>query len=188
MLEKLLVKGEKLVLSRINDPSQQMLFELTYPRNANVLFDFDIFAYLMDENGRAVKDNIIFYNNPSLEGEGITYKEIYETNQVQKSFAINLSKIPHSIQTICLTCTVYCKNRSNLRESMYTNLQLRAMNKTLRSHMFNSEDRINLVKDQVFILGDIYRHKDSWKYNAVKQELDEGLMTVMKKLYFLEIY
>ena len=188
MLEKLLVKGEKLVLSRINDPSQQMLFEVTYPRNINVLFDFDIFAYLMDENGRAVKEDIIFYNNPSLEGEGITFKEIYETNQVQKSFEINLNKIPHSIQTICLACAVYCKNRGSLHEPMYTNLQLRAINKTLRSHMFNSQDHIDLVKDQVFILGDLYKYKDSWKYNAVKQELDEGLMTVMKKLYSLEIY
>lgn len=187
-MEKLLVKGEKVVIARINDPAQQMVFSFIYPRETNLLYDIDIFAVPMDERGRAGKDYIVFYGNPALEGGGILYEENYEPLQVSKELNINLSKIPNAIQKICLACSVYCKNKDKQEEAISIDFKMDATNKTLRSHMFISKDSIDLINDEVLILGEIYKYKDTWKYNAVKQNLDEEIMISLKKLYGLEVY
>jgi len=188
MLEKLLVKGEKTIICRVNDPSQQMVFELIYPRQSGFLYDVDIFAYMIEDRGRVHRKNIIFYNNSGTADSGIVYDELYESMQIKKNLEINLNKLQSSIETICFACSIYCKNRLGRKEPMYVDLQMQAVNKTLRSHMFSSRDMIDIVENQTFIMGELYKYKDTWKYNAVKQEMDGGLMSVMRKMYHLAVY
>lgn len=187
-MERLLVKGQKISICKINDPSQQLVFELVYPRSTNMTYDIDIFAYMIENNGRVNKKNIIFYNNPRIIDGGIIYNEIYESSQIKKSFEINLNKIQSSIETIRLVGSIYCKVRNKLKEPMYVNLQMQATNKTIRSDMFSSLDKVDIVDNQTFVIGDIYKYKDMWKYNAVKQEIHENLMSVMTKVYNTRIY
>ncbi len=187
-MEKLLIKGEKTIISRIKDPPQQMVFEFVYPRSIDVLYDIDIFIVLMDEKGRVSKEDIIFYGNSNLDSKGIVYEEFYELIKVEKTLKLTLSKVPDSIQTISLVYSVYCKDKDKLERPMYTKVKMNAINKTLRSHMFASEDKLDLVNDQVLILGEIYKHRDIWKYNAVKQNMDDEIMVVLKKLYNLTVY
>lgn len=187
-LEKLLVKGQKIAICKINDPSQQIVFELVYPRSASMIYDVDVFAYMIENNGRVNKKNIIFYNNPRITDSDIIYNEIYESTQIKKSFEINFNKIHSSIEHICLVGSIYCKNRKTLKEQMCITLQMQAVNKTLRGHLFSSIDKVDITTNQAFIIGDIYKYKDMWKYNAVKQEIDENLIGAMTKVYNTKIY
>lgn len=187
-MEKLLVKGEKVVISRINDPSQQMEFELKYSRDVNVLYDIDFFVIMMDERKKTLKDNIVFYGNPFSEVGDIHFEEVYEVTQVKKTVKLTLSKIPSSIQSICFACPIYCKDKKKEEDPVFKSLRMDAKNRTIRSYMFSSLDKLNILKDQVLILGEIYKYKDTWKYNAVKQNMEEEMMTALKKLYGLEVY
>lgn len=187
-LEKLLIKGEKISICKIKAPSQPLIFELIYPRPASLIYDVDIFAYMIEDNGRVNKKNIIFYNNPRVTDGGIIYNETYESTQIKKSLEMNLNKIDSSIKIIGLIGSIYCKSRNSLKESMYVNLQMQAVDKTMRSHMFSSIDKVDIAANETFIIGDIYKYKDMWKYNAVKQEIGEDLISVMQKVYNTKIY
>ena len=187
-MEKVIIKGEKVVISKLKDPSQQLVFELSYPRSHQFIYDLDIFGFMMDENGVISKNAIIFYNNPSLDQDAVNYNERYESEKISKSLEINLTKLPKDVHMISLALSVYCKNRSNNKEPLYVNFELKAINKTQRNTMFISIDKLDFVNYQSFILGEIYKYRDTWKYNAIKQEMDEGLMDVTGKMYQMKIY
>ncbi len=185
-LEKILIKGEKISICKIKDPSQKLIFEIIYPRPVSMIYDFDVFAYMIENNGTINKKNIIFYNNPRITDSGIMYNELYQSTQIKKSLEVDLSKIPSPIKTIRLAGSIYC--RKKIKEPMDINLQMQAVNKTTRGHMFSSLDKVDIVANQTFVIGDIYKYKDMWKYNAVKQEIHENLIGTMTKVYNTRIY
>ncbi|MBS3995697.1 MAG: TerD family protein [Alkaliphilus sp.] len=187
-MEKVMIKGEKIVISRMNDPSQQFVFELSYPRINKYLYDIDPFTFMMDEKGKILEDEIIFYNNPFNDNDAVNYKEVYKSEKVYKSFEININKMPKEVQAISLVMSVYCKNRNKDNKPLFVEFDLEVINKTQRSTLFSSVDNFDVMRYKTFVLGEIYKYRNSWKYNAVKQEMDDELMKVLRKMYQIKIF
>lgn len=187
-MEKLLVKGEKFMLCRINDALQSFIFELTHAHDPNGHFDVDIFAFMLEENNRVHKDNIIFYNNPSSINGAIQYHELYEQPRNKKKFEMILSQVPSNMENLCFACSIYKKREASIKESGSTSIEFRVFNKTMGNQLFAIKEKLRAPEGEVYILGDVYRYKDTWRFSAVRQEMKDELLEAVKKLYNVVIY
>ncbi|TCO78717.1 TerD family protein [Marinisporobacter balticus] len=185
-MEKLLVKGEKIVIGKRNEGLNHLVLELTYLNPADLLFDIDIFVFMVEENHGVNKKNIIFYNQPRSICKSIVYREDDHGDENKKSVEVNLNQIPQPIKKIVFGCSIY--KDANVTEAKNIELSFQGIDKMTNMRMFTIHDKINIDQDETVILGDIYQYKDLWKFNTLKYQHEENILRGIKKLYPIKIY
>lgn len=185
-MERLVVKGEKIVIGKRNEGLNHLTVELTHSNPDSSLFDIDIFIFMVDEKNQVHKKNIIFYNNCSSICESIQYRENFQDIQNIKNTEINLNKMPQNIKKIVLGCSIY--RDENVSKSKNTTLIFKVFDKMTNIKVFEIEEDINIWMDEAVILGDIYQYKDMWKFNTLKYKAEGNILNLIKKLYDINIY
>ena len=152
-------KGQKITLNG-------NFFKLIFERNAGAL-DIDTAAFLLQNNGKVAGDeDFVFYGNPRHISGSVTH---FNDDSVE----IDLTKIPRHVEKISITATIYEADRRRQNFSKISNaaLKIQTLNgteiATFRPEQFTVETAI--------VLGEIYRYKGAWKFNATGAGYKGGL-------------
>ena len=157
-----LSKGQKISL-------KEDFIIVKFERNSGAL-DIDTSAFLLGANGKAAGDeDFVFYGNPTHNSGSVTYDD---------KISINLKKVPRHIEKISITATIYeaAKRRQNF--SMVKNSVLRLQSSSGQDiATFKLE---NFTVETAIVMGEIYRYKGAWKFNATGAGFKGGLEALCK--------
>ena len=152
-------KGQKIQLN-------ENLLKITFERNSGAL-DIDTAAFLLQNNGKVAGDeDFVFYGNPRHKSGSVTHCN-------DDSVEIDLTKIPRHVEKISITATIYEADvrRQNFSKISGANLILQDFYgteiATFKPEQFTVETAI--------VLGEIYRYKGAWKFNATGAGFKGGL-------------
>ena len=152
-------KGQKITLN-------ENLLKVTFERNSGAL-DIDTAAFLLQNNGKVAGDeDFVFYGNPRHNSGSVTHCS-------DDSIEIDLTKIPRHVEKISITATIYEADtrRQNFSKISGANLILQDFYgteiATFKPDQFTVETAI--------VLGEIYRYKGAWKFNATGAGFKGGL-------------
>ena len=134
--------------------------------------EIDTAAFLQSGNEKVSDEDFIFYGNPKHFSGGVMHLE-------DDTLEIDLSKIPARTDKISFTATIYDaekrkQNFSKIRGAIFKIFSTQTRNEiiTFPLENFNIETAI--------VLGEIYRYKGSWKFNAVGAGFNGGLAALCK--------
>ncbi len=152
-------KGQKI-------PLNENLLTITLERKAASALDIDTAAFLLGENGKAQSDeDFVFYGNTRHNSGSVVYKD--------EIIGVDLSKIPARIEKISFTATIYEADKRRQNFSM-------VKGSVLRVNSANGAEIANFRLDDftietAIVLGEIYRYKGAWKFNATGAGFKGGL-------------
>lgn len=146
-------------------PLKENFLTIKFERPSSKL-DIDTSAFLTQANGKvAGDDDLVFYNNPRHNSGGVTYNR-------DSSIDIELTKIPRDVEKISLTATIYDAETRRQNFSMIRGAVLKIFSGQKEIATFPLE---NFTVENAIVLGEVYRYKGSWKFNATGAGFSGGL-------------
>jgi tellurium resistance protein TerD len=178
-----LVKGQKIDLTKGNagltritvglgwDPveSEGSGFFGTKKKKANI--DCDAAAILLDANGKLTKkQNLVCFHNLNSgcgsvrhSGDNLTGEGEGDDEQIH----VSLDKVPSDVQKILMCVNIYQCEARGQDFGMIKSAYIRVVNSANEQELI----RFNLTESYAgmtaLIVGEIYRHNDEWKFNAI---------------------
>lgn len=152
-------KGQKI-------PLDDTYLKIKFERNSGAV-DIDTAAFLLQNTGKvAGDDDFVFYGNPRHFSGCVNHL-------ADDSVEIDLTKIPRHVEKISVTATIYDADarRQNFSKVSGAVLKIASYNgreiATFKMESFTVETAI--------VLGEIYRYKGAWKFNATGAGYKGGL-------------
>ena len=152
-----LSKGQKI-------PLNENFLTVKFQRPDSAL-EIDTAAFLTQSNGKVAGDeDFVFYGNTQHNSGGVVHKN--------DSIEIYLDKIPRHVEKISLTATIYDADKRKQNFSMIRGATLKIFGARGEIATFPLE---NFTVETAIVLGEIYRYKGSWKFNATGAGFSGGL-------------
>ena len=153
-------KGQKI-------PLDETFLIVKFERNAGAV-DIDTAAFLLQNTGKvAGDDDFIFYGNP----RHISGSVVHDNDD--DSVEIDLTKIPRHVEKISITATIYDAESRRQNFSKISGAILKLYNSSgVEIANFRME---NFTVETAIVLGEIYRYKGAWKFNATGAGYKGGL-------------
>lgn len=155
-----LIKGQ-----RLNLTTHSLKFTVDFELDNSAL-DIDIVAFLTQANGKVSSDSdCIFYGEIHHKSGAVTLND-------DKSIDIALEKVPHNIERISIAATIYDADKHGQNFSMIRNARLKIFSAREEIATFPLE---NFTVETAIVLGEVYRYKGAWKFNATGAGFSGGL-------------
>ena len=151
-------KGQKI-------PLKENFLTIKFQRPDSAL-EIDTAAFLTQSNGKVAGDeDFVFYGNPKHNSGAVTHKD-------DDSIDIDLSRIPRHVERISLTATIYDADKRRQNFSMIRGADLKIFGAREEIATFPLE---NFSVETAIVLGEVYRYKGAWKFNATGAGFSGGL-------------
>ena len=127
--------------------------------------DLDASAFLLADNEKVPgEDWFVFYGQPTSPDNSIRYSG---NTGKGAELLINLPKISPSVQKVTVAVTIYEAIQQHLHFGMVQNVSARIFNQMTNTELARIEltDCTNGVT--ALVVGELYRYKGAWKFNAV---------------------
>lgn len=151
-------KGQKI-------PLNENFLTIKFQRPDSAL-EIDTAAFLTQANGKVAGDeDFVFYGNARHNSGAVTHKD-------DDSIEIDLSRVPRHVEKISLTATIYDADKRRQNFSMIRGAVLKIIGSREEIATFPLE---NFTVETAIVLGEVYRYKGSWKFNATGAGFSGGL-------------
>ena len=151
-------KGQKIPLNE-----NFLTFRFARPDSA---LEIDTAAFLTDGRGKVADDaDFVFYGNARHNSGAVTHN-------ADDSIEMDLSRIPRHVEKISLTATIYDADKRKQYFSMIRGARLKIFGTGGEIASFAPE---NFTVETAIVLGEVYRYKGAWKFNAVGAGYKGGL-------------
>ena len=151
-------KGQKI-------PLNENFLTIKFQRPDSAL-EIDTAAFLTQSGGKVAGDeDCVFYGNARHNSGAVTHKD-------DDSIEIDLSRIPRHVEKISLTATIYDADKRRQNFSMIRGAALKIFGTRGEIANFRLE---NFSVETAIVLGEIYRYKGAWKFNATGAGFSGGL-------------
>ena len=158
-------KGQKADLTKNNPNLKDILVTVDWQADSSI--EIDTSAFLLGDNGKVSSDDdFVFYGNQNHSSQSVQL----QNNQIK----INLSRVPAAVSKIAITLTIY--SRHNFSQVKNSVLRLQGAN-GYDVATFKLE---NFTVETAIVLGEIYRYKGAWKFNATGAGFKGGLAALCK--------
>ena len=165
-----LAKGQKYsIKDRDGRPVEQLKICLGWDvKDGRV--ELDASAFMLCDNGKVPGDEwFIFYGQPDSPDNGLHYKIFKDDPNSPDDAAIimDLTRVDARVTKIALAVTIYEAAAHSLNFGMVQNLYARILDSRTNREIasFKMEDCYSSVT--AMVLGELYRYKGEWKFNAV---------------------
>ena len=156
-------KGQKI-------PLNENFLTIKFERPDSAL-EIDTAAFLTDNRDKVAGDeDFIFYGNARHNSGAVTHND-------DDSIDADLSRIPRHVEKISLTATIYDADKRRQNFSMIRGARLRIFGTRGEIATFPLED---FTIETAIVLGEIYRYKGAWKFNATGAGFSGGLAALCK--------
>ncbi len=182
-----LKKGQKVDLTKTNPGLKNILIGLGWDTNkydGGKDFDLDASVFLLGASGKvASDDDFVFYGNlkhksGSVEhlGDNLTGAGEGDDEEIK----IDLSKVPAEVEKIDFTVTIYEAEERKQNFGQVENAFIRVMDATNNKELIRYDLGEDFSIETAVVIGELYRNKGEWKFNAIGSGFSGGLASLGK--------
>ncbi len=175
-----LIKGQKADLTKTNPGLNKLILGVGW--NANQGIELDASAFLLGVNGKVLKEeDFIFYGNPTDSNKAVKYSNnstICAGHTDKQQIIINLSNMPSEIDKIAVTITIYEAEQRKQNFGQVSKLYLHVVDENKGNEIFFFDLVAGLSIENAIVVGEIYRNKEHWKFNATGSGFQGGLASL----------
>ena len=176
-----LSKGQKIDLTRNNPLLNRVLIGLGWTADRRI--DLDTAAFLLRADGKVQSDeDFVFYGNlkhksGSVEHGGDGAKGASTDNE---QIHVDLGRVPADVERIDFTVTIYDALNRRQNFGMVKDAYIRIADESSGQELirFNPGDQFTV--ETAIVVGELYRHKGNWKFNAIGAGFSGGLAALCK--------
>lgn len=177
-----LVKGQKIDLTKTNPGLVKAIIGLGWDTNkysGGGDFDLDASAFLLGENGKALKDeDFIFYNN--LEGRNgcVIHTGDNRTGEGEgddEQIKVDFSKVPPEIHKVAITVTIHDAANRRQNFGQVSNAFVRIVNEETNQEIMRYDLAEEFSVETAIVVCELYRNNGEWKFNAIGSGFQGGL-------------
>ena len=145
-------------------------------------FDLDASAFLLNEGEKVRSDaDFIFYNqlrssDGSIEHTGDNLTGAGEGDD--ESLKIQLPGVPQDVAKVSFTVTINDAEKNGQNFGMIRNAFIRVVNAADQSEICRYDLTEDFSIETALVFGELYRHSGEWKFRAVGQGFQGGLMAL----------
>ena len=132
----------------------------------NPACELDASSFMLGQNEKVLNDDwFIFYGQPQDPDRSVRYQ--INQNGMDKAFIdVEIARIRTEVRKIVFAVTIYEAMQKRLNFSMTRNVYGRILNRNQQEiARFDLTDCSPQVT--AMVIGELYRYKDTWKFNAV---------------------
>ena len=177
-----LKKGQKVDLTKSNPGLKEILIGLGWDTNkydGGFDFDLDSSVFLLGADSKVTDGgDFIFFNNlkhssGSVEhlGDNLTGAGDGDDEEIK----IDLSKVPANIEKIAFTVTIYDADARKQNFGQVENAFIRVFDELNGKELIRYDLDEDFSIETAVIVGELYRNKGEWKFNAVGSGFEGGL-------------
>ena len=182
-----LKKGQKVDLTKTNPGLKEILVGLGWDTNkydGGKDFDLDSSVFMLNANGKVRDDDdFVFYGNLKHKsgavehmGDNLTGAGEGDDEQIK----IDLSKVPADIEKIDFTVTIYEAAERNQNFGQVENAFIRVVNQATGEELIRYDLGEDFSIETAVVIGELYRNKGEWKFNAIGSGFEGGLASLGK--------
>ena len=182
-----LKKGQKVDLTKTNPGLKEVLIGLGWDTNkydGGSDFDLDAAAFLLGGTGKVNSDDdFIFYQNlnhasGSVEhlGDNLTGAGEGDDEQI----IVDLGKVPENVEKIDFSVTIYEAEERKQNFGQVENAFIRVVNKATNEELIRYDLGEDFSIETAVVIGELYRNKGEWKFNAIGSGFEGGLAALCK--------
>lgn len=169
-----LQKGQKIDLTKGNPGLNKLLIGLGWDTNkysGGYDFDLDATAFLLKgDNKVSSNQDFIYYGNlqhssGSVEhmGDNLTGGTGGDDEQIK----VDLSRVPDIIERIAIAVTIYDAEKRNQNFGQVSNAYIHIVDTETNTELLRYDLGEDFSIETSMVVGEIYRYKGEWKFNAV---------------------
>lgn len=181
-----LSKGQKIDLTKTNPGLKNVLVGLgwdTNRYNGGDDFDLDASAFLVDGNGKAFNEkSFIFYNNLQSEEGSVIHTGDNRTGEGDgddEQMLIKLPLVPSHVQKVAFTVTIHDAENRRQNFGQVSNAFIRIVNEATNEEIVRYDLGEDFSIETALVVGEIYRHNNDWKFNAIGSGFQGGLAALI---------
>ena len=182
-----LKKGQKVDLTKTNPGLKEILVGLGWDVNkydGGKDFDLDSSVFMLNANGKVNSDDdFVFYGNLKHKsgavehmGDNLTGKGEGDDEEIK----IDLSKVPADIEKIDFTVTIYEAEERKQNFGQVENAFIRVVNAVTGEELIRYDLGEDFSIETAVVIGELYRNKGEWKFNAIGSGFSGGLASLGK--------
>ncbi|WP_301107568.1 TerD family protein [Sporosarcina sp.] len=182
-----LSKGQKVDLTKSNPGLTNITVGVGWDTNkydGGKDFDLDSSVFLLNATGKCeTEKDFVFFNN--LEGgngsvvhtgDNLTGEGDGDDEQVK----ISLSTVPGTIDKIAFTITIHEAEERNQNFGQVSNSYVRIVNDASGEELIRYDLGEDFSIETAVVVGELYRHGNEWKFNAIGSGYQGGLASLVK--------
>lgn len=181
-----LVKGGNVSLSKESPGVKNLVIGLGWDARSTdgAAFDLDASCFLLNENGKlsSAKDFIYYHNLTSSCGSIIHTgdNQTGDGDGDDEQLLVDLSKVPSKINKLSIAVTIHDAESRKQVFGMVGSAYIRVINNQNNSEIARYDLTEDASINTAMIFGDVYRHNGEWKFKAVGQGFNSGLVSLIK--------
>ncbi|MEK3979050.1 TerD family protein [Psychrobacillus sp. FSL K6-2836] len=181
-----LSKGQKIDLTKTNPGLKNVLVGLGWDTNrysGGEDFDLDASAFIVDGNGKAFNEkSFIFYNNLQSEEGSVIHTGDNRTGDGDgddEQLLVKLPLVPSIVQKVVFTVTIHDADQRKQNFGQVSNAFIRIVNEDTNEEIVRYDLGEDFSIETALVVGEIYRHNNEWKFNAIGSGFQGGLASLI---------
>ncbi|MDR2879386.1 MAG: TerD family protein [Fusobacteriales bacterium] len=177
-----LTKGQKVDLTKGNPALEKIIIGLGWDTNkydGSSDFDLDSSAFLLNANGKVLKDeDFIFYNNLESETKAVIHTGDNRTGEGEgddEQIIIEFSKVPVNIERIAITVTIHDAAERHQNFGQVSNAFIRLFDEVSGKELVRYDLSEDFSIETAIVVAELYRNGSEWKFNAIGSGFQGGL-------------
>lgn len=168
-------KGQKMDITKGNSVTT-IGVGLRWESNDPAL-DINVSAFLLDEQGHCNADeDMIFYNQPASRNQAVAHVE--KRLPDRESIDIVIGKLPDDIAKIAITLTIHDEDSKGQSFSNVEHAECYLYLNEKEYAIFPFAE--GLTKETAIVVGELYKHQNEWKFNAISSGYTGGLSALVQ--------
>ncbi len=175
-------KGQKVDLTKGNPSLKKLLIGLGWDvkrYDGGFDFDLDAAAFLLGASGKVNSDeDFVFYNNLKHKSGSVEHMGDNLTGAGEgddEEIKIDLEKVPANVEKIDFTVTIYDAEARNQTFGQVENAYIRVVDDVTGNEIIRYDLGEDFSVETAVVVGEIYRNKGEWKFNAIGSGFSGGL-------------
>lgn len=177
-----LMKGQKVDLTKGNPGLNNLLVGLGWNTNryqGGADFDLDASVLLLGASGR-VRNNrdFVYYGNLRHDSGGVEHMGDNLTGgggSDDEQIKIKLALVPNDVERIMVAVTIYDAENRRQNFGQVNSAYIRIMDQTTHNEIIRYDLGEDFSIETSVVVGEIYRYKGEWKFNAIGSGFKGGL-------------
>jgi Uncharacterized protein involved in stress response len=177
-----LQKGQKFDLTKGNPNLRRIIAGLGWKKSSfspGENYDFDVSAFLTGFDGRVRSSrDLVYYGNPlheshSVEHSGDSLKG--GSGGDDEQLKIDLTAVPPDVERITVAVTIYDPENRGQNFGQVSSAYIRLVDRDTGTELIRYDLGEDYSAETAIVVGEIYRYKGEWKFNAVGSGFTGGL-------------
>ena len=176
-----LSKGQKIDLTKNNPLLNRVLIGLGWKAGQGI--DLDTAAFLLKADGKVESDeDFVFYGNLQHKSGAVKHSGDSTTGGAGdvEQIHIDLSLVPNDVEKIDFTATIYDAKTRRQNFGMVKDAYIRVVDESSGQELVRFNLGEQFTVETAIVVGEIYRHKGNWKFNAIGAGFSGGLAALCK--------